>query len=139
MPVEFTSLSSIEPSTRELLTNLRNLMLDQHKHLLDREKAAFEAVNGPVGNPGQFLNLVLGHPQFTWLKTLSTLVVEIDEALARRSKAGQPEADALVAQVRDVVRPRQSGTDFQIRYYAAVQDSPDVVILQVRIERLLGL
>jgi hypothetical protein len=80
---------------------------------------------------------VLGDPHFAWLKQISTLVVEIDEALSRRSKAGQPEAEALLAQARELMRPREQGTDFQVRYNGAVQESPDIVILQVRIERLL--
>lgn len=128
----------IHPDSRDLLENLRNLLLEQHKILLDREKAIYEGSNGPIAGTGAFLGLVLGDPQFAWLRTVSTMVVEIDEALSRRSKAGQAEADALVTQVREVMSPRAEGTDFQARYYAAVQESPDVVILQVRIERLLG-
>jgi hypothetical protein len=67
------------------------------------------------------------------------MVVEIDEALAPRSKAGQAEADALAGQARRLMRPREEGTDFQKRYYRAVQDSPDVVILQCKVEQLLGI
>ena len=77
-------------------------------------------------------------PHFAWLKNISTLVVEIDEALARNSKADQTVADALLSQAREIIKPVQHGSDFQMRYYDAMQESPDVVILQVRIERLLG-
>ena len=38
-----------------------------------------------------------------------------------------------------MMRPRQQGTDFQVRYSNALQESPDVVILQCRIEKLLGI
>jgi hypothetical protein len=129
----------ISSESRELLTQLRNLLLEQHKLLLDRERATYEKVNGPIAGPGPFLGLVLGDPHFAWLKQISTMVVEIDEALSRRSTAGQSDADALVAQAREVMRPRENGTDFQVRYNDAVQESPDIVILQVRIERLLGI
>ncbi len=129
----------ITDQSRELLGSLRDLLLDQHKLLLDRERAEYEKINGPIAGPGPFLALVLSDAHFAWLKQISTLVVEIDEALSRRSKAGQPEADALAAQARDIMRPRENGTDFQVRYYKAVQESPDVVILQCRIERLLGI
>jgi hypothetical protein len=37
------------------------------------------------------------------------------------------------------MRPREQGTDFQVQYFHAVQESPDVVILQCRIEQLLGI
>jgi hypothetical protein len=129
----------ITPESRELLDNLSSLLLEQHKLLLDRERVEYEKANGAIPGPGPFLQLVLADPHFAWLKNISTLVVEIDEALSRRSTAGQPEADALLAQVRDIMRPREQGSDFQMRYHHAVQESPDIVIQQVRIERLLGL
>jgi hypothetical protein len=129
----------IHAESRELLGKLRGLLLEQHKLLLDRERSEYEKVNGPIGGPGPFLQLVIGDPQFAWLRQVSTMVVEIDEALAPRSKAGQAEADALAGQARRLMRPREEGTDFQKRYYQAVQDSPDVVILQCKVEQLLGI
>ena len=131
--------ASINAESRELLTELRNLLLDQHKLLLNRERATYEKANGPIAGPGPFLGLVMGDPHFAWLKTISTLVVEIDEALSRRSKAGEPDAQALLTQARAILRPREQGTDFQVRYNEAVQESPDIVIAQCRIERLLGI
>lgn len=128
----------ISADTKELLAQLRNLLLDLHKLLLDRERVEYERINGPILGPGPFLALVLGDPHFAWLRVVSSLVVEIDEAMSRRSKAGQPEADALVAQARELMRPREEGTGFQMRYYRAVQESPDIVILQCRVEKLLG-
>jgi len=130
---------TITAETRERLGNLRNLLLEQHKLLLDRERAAYEKVNGPIAGPGPFLSLALNDPNFAWLKQISTLVIEIDEALSRRSKAGEAEANAIVAQAKEMMRPREQGSEFQARYYGALQDSPDAVILQCRVEKLLGI
>ena len=134
-----SSSQPIAAESKELLGKLRNLLLEQHKLLLDRERGEYEKSHGPIGGPGPFLTLVLGHPQFAWLKEISNLVVEIDEAISRRSKAEQPVADALIAQARSIMKPRKEGTDFQRRYYAAVQESPGIVIGQCRVERLLGI
>jgi hypothetical protein len=131
------SPQSISAESRDLLDKLRNLLLDQHKLLLDRERGIYEKANGAIDGPGPFLSLALRDPNFAWLKQISTLVIEIDEALSRRSKADQSAADAIVAQAREVMRPLEQGTDFQARYYHAVQESPDIVILQCRIEQLL--
>ena len=120
-----------------MLSKLRNLMLEQHKLLLERERKVYESVNGPISGPGQFLPLVLGDAQFVWLRQISGLIVEIDQALSRRSTADQPAADDLTIRARDLMRPSENGTDFQTRYYNAVQESPDIVILQCRIEQLL--
>ena len=127
----------ITAASRELLGKLRDMLLAQHKLLLDRERAAYEKIHQPISGPGALLNLVINDPHFTWLKQISTLVVEIDEALSRTSKAGQEVADRLTAQARELMRPRAEGSDFQARYYDALQESPDIVILQCRIEQLL--
>jgi len=129
----------ITAETRELLGALRNLLLEQHKLLLDRERAEYEKASGPIGGPGPFLALVIGDPHFAWLRQISALVAEIDEALSRRSTAGQDVAEALASQARELMRPREAGNDFQVRYHHAVQESPDIVILQCRIEKLLGI
>jgi hypothetical protein len=128
----------INASTRETLGALSSLLLAQHKLLLDRERAEYEKIHGPIAGPGPFLTLVLGDPHFAWLRQMSTLVVEIDESLSRRSTAGQAEAEAILAKSREMMRPRETGGDFQMRYWRAVQESPDIVILQCRIEQLLG-
>jgi hypothetical protein len=133
----FMSSQPIAAESRELLGKLRLLLLQQHKLLLDRERADYEKKNGPIAGPSTFLTLVLGDPHFAWLKRLSTLVVEIDEALSRRSKAGQPEADAITAHAREMMKPHDHGSDFQVRYYNAVRESPDIMILQRRVEQLL--
>jgi hypothetical protein len=129
----------IHAESRELLAKLSSLLIDQHKLLLDRERGEYEKAHGPVSGPGPFLALVLGDPHFAWLKQISSLVVAIDEALSRRSTADQTVADALLARAREMMRPREHGSDFQMRYYNAVQESPDVVILQCRIEQLIGI
>jgi hypothetical protein len=129
----------ITAPSRELLGKLRDMLLEQHKLLLDRERVAYDKIHQSVSSPGALLNLVINDPHFTWLKQISTLIVEIDEALSRNSKAGQEVADRLTAQAREMMRPRAEGSDFQVRYYNALQESPDIVILQCRIEQLLGL
>jgi hypothetical protein len=129
----------IRAGSRELLGKLRILLIEQHKLLLDRERAEYEKTNGAIAGPGPLLALVIEDPHFAWLKQISTLVVEIDEALSRRSEATQPVADALAAQAREVMQPREHGSDFQVRYNNAIQESPEVVILQCRIEQLLGI
>jgi hypothetical protein len=129
----------IRAESRELLGKLSGLLIEQHKLLLDRERSEYERAHGPVSGPGPFLTLVLGDPHFAWLKQISGLVVAIDEALSRRSTADQTVADALLVQAREMMRPREHGSDFQVRYYNAIQESPDIVILQCRIEQLIGI
>jgi hypothetical protein len=65
--------------------------------LLDAERARFEREHGRVTSSGQWLQLVLGHEQFAWLRPFSGLIVRIDEWLA--SDAPPPdEGEALWAE-----------------------------------------
>lgn len=112
-------------------------MLEQHKLLLDRERVSYEHAYGPIPNPGVYLKLVIGHGHFAWLKTISSLVVEIDEALAPRSTADQALAEALAAQVATDLCPDARGTDFQQRYAVAVEQSAAAAGMQARIEEAL--
>jgi hypothetical protein len=79
------------------LRQVRDRLLDLHKALLDAERARFEREHGRVSSSGQWLQLVLGHEQFAWLRPFSGLIVRIDEWLA--SDAPPPdEGDALWAE-----------------------------------------
>jgi len=128
----------ISADAREFLGRLRDLLLEQHKLLLDLERAVYEKANGPIPGPGAFLKLVIGDPHFGWLKQISTLVVEIDEALAPRSTADQSAADSLTAQAHEFMRISSHGGDFHVRYAAAVRASEAVSSVQARIAQLLG-
>ena len=70
---------SMEPA--EKLKMLRDLLLKQHKLLLDRERTAYERANGTI-TAAQYLNLIIEDPAFSWLRKFSMLIVEIDEMFA---------------------------------------------------------
>jgi hypothetical protein len=122
---------------RELLKLVRLQLLDLHKLLLDRERGVYENANGAVPSPGRFLQVVINDEQFEWLRQLSGLIVQMDEMLSRRSTATDEDVSIVLKQVAQLLVVKEQGSDFQRRYYVAIQESPDVVIAQCRIERLL--
>ncbi len=73
---------------------VRDRLLDLHKVLLDAERARYEHHHGRVPSSGQWLQLVLGHEQFAWLRPFSGLIVRIDEWLASDEMAPD-EGEAL--------------------------------------------
>jgi hypothetical protein len=127
----------IAEEQRETLKTLRVALLDLHKALLDLEKEYYEKEFGEIKSPGEYLQLVINHPQFDWLKKLSGIIVEMDELLSPRSKQGPDEATSAVATVKELLILDEHGTDYQKRYWAAVQESPDVLIEHVKATRLL--
>ena len=54
-----------------------------------------------------------------------------------RTKSGDAEAEAAIEKTRAILRLNEHGTEYQTLYYAAIQDSPDIVIAHCQTEKLL--
>ena len=114
---------------RERLTSLRNGLLRLHKCLMDSERAAYERDIQRIRSAGEYLDLVLNDPWFSWLRDLSWLVVTIDEMLDRKeSLVTSEEAERLIVQARELVAPSENGSGFAGRYYEAMQRDAGAVL-----------
>ena len=108
------------------LKTLRDRLLSLHKTLLDADRAADERAYGPVGSSGEWLQLVLGHEHFAWLRPFSGLIVRIDEWLAgddarRRRTAVVKEADRLTS-------INASTEERALRYRKSIDRSADAAV-----------
>lgn len=112
---------------RRQLDEAHNGLLRVHKALLDLERARYESTHGPIGGPGAFLQLVINDPAFSWLRPISEFVVQIDEFVSSREPRNPADGEALLGQARELLVPAEAGTDFQQKYYRALQESDDVV------------
>ena len=65
------------------------------------------------------------------------MIVEMDELISIRTKSGDAEAEAAIEKTRAILRLNEHGTEYQTLYYAAIQDSPDIVIAHCQTEKLL--
>ena len=128
--------SLISAESRERLRGVSRALLRLHKALLDDERAQFERVRGRIESSGEFLQLVLHDEWFSYLRPLSALVVQIDELLDAK-EATNEEASALIAQARAMLKPSETGNEFERRYYAAIQRDPDVIFAQREVLRSL--
>src|SRR5205085_7645908 len=131
-----TSENLISAEGRERLREVSRALLRLHKSLLDDERVQFERVRGRIESSGEFLQLVLHDEWFAYLRPLSALVVQIDELLDAEA-ATKEEADALIARARAMLKPSETGSEFERRYYAAIQRDPDVIFAQREVMRLL--
>ncbi len=104
--------------------------------LLDDERAAYERIHGRV-TPARLLELLLSDPWFAWLRTVSGLVVRIDEYLAPRNVPTEQEGRALVNLVRDTIVPDENGFGFGVKYHVAVQREPAVLLAHCTLRKLL--
>src|SRR5205823_10457460 len=90
----------MEHDERGRLRNLSTSLMRLHRLLLDRERALYEDRHGAIPTRELF-SLVLNDEQFAWLRSLSTLIAQIDEVV---------DADEAVAPetVQSAFRDRKS-------------------------------
>ena len=133
-----TSENELTAESRERLTKVRTVMLRVHKTLLDFEREGYERARGKITNSYEFLQLVMGDAWFAWLRQLSELIVEMDELLAAKESPKESTAVALIQQANFLLTPSEAGGEFQKKYFAAMQQSPEVVLAHSEFANLLG-
>lgn len=119
------------------LNEIRLKLLRLHKLLLEMERIAYEQGQGKVSK-GQLLQLVIGHEQFAWLHQLSEIIVQIDELLDADEPATADAIATFLGDVRTLLTPDALGNSFAMKYDAAFQRNPDVVLAHADIVTLLA-
>lgn len=135
---QVTADEPISEGTKQKLTDIRHVLLRLHKSLLDFERVGYERVHGRIENSYEFLTLVMHNPWFGWLRHLSELIVQIDEALEAREPTSESTAAALIEEARLLLVPTEAGGEFQQKYFVSVQQSPEVVLAHAEFAKLLG-
>lgn len=118
------------------LNELRIKLLHLHKVLLEMERITYEQVRGHVSR-GELLQLVINHAQFAWLHWLSELIVQIDELRHADEPVTSETIAALLSDVQTLLKPDEFGNDFAMKYAAALQRNPDVVLAHADVVALL--
>lgn len=122
---------------RALLLELRRLLLQLHKTLIDWQRAEYEGTHGRLQTT-QLLNVMFNDAAFAWLRSMSGLIVRIDEALEVKTKKEPIESGPLVAAARELISP-EAGSPYGQRYHAALQELPDAVLAHRDLVTLLKL
>lgn len=120
------------------LKDVRLRLLRLHKALLDAEKETYEAEFGRVRTNVEYFHLVLEHEWFQWLRPMSGLIAEVDEAIGSKKSPITPEL-AIVYLERTVVLVEvdPNGDVGGQRYYEAIERDPDVARLHVELTTVL--
>ncbi len=129
--------SDPHPSFQQL-RQIRKALLALHKALLNSERNAYEQFHGPIQSPGEFLQLVVGHEWFAWLRPMSQFIVEMDEVLLSKEPVPPDAADHLLQQARVLVQPAEYGTELERGYFRAIQRDPDIAVMHRQIKDLLA-
>lgn len=117
------------------LPELRTQLLDLHKALLDYQKHVYESTVGSIENPNQYYNLVVNDANFAWLRTLSALVVSIDELVEKKEEANIPQ---IAAYAKGILTATGGTTPFEQKYTEAIQKDAHVALLHGKLMQLLA-
>jgi len=106
-----------------------------HAALLQCERQAYEELHGPT-KAAELLRLLLNDPHFAWLRPLSGIIAQIDEALDPRTTTAAFDANTLFEAAQTLLRSGGSGA-FQTKYRDALQKSPEVVMAHADVVKIL--
>ncbi len=120
------------------LPHTRDLLLHLHKALMDYQKTQFEQQSGLVQNPNHYYQLVLNDPSFAWLRTLSALVVSIDELLEKPEELTEQKQTEIGQYTKKLLTSTDVADTFAANYQAAVTASEPVRILHAQVLATLG-
>ncbi len=114
---------------------IRNKFLRLHKILLDWERANYERTNGVVSS-GKFLEMLLGDERFAWLRTISTLIVRIDESFDLDDGLSNEMLDGFFEETRNLFDDSDEYLDFKERFAIALPQNSEAEMLRDEIVKL---
>jgi hypothetical protein len=112
---------------RERLVATRQALLDLHKLLLHRERAAYREDRGGPVTSGQLFELAMHDESFAWLRPILQLVVRIDEMLEWDGLWTKGDAEKVLDETRALLKASEHGTPFERKYDEALQSDPAIV------------
>ncbi len=121
---------------RDRILDLSARLLRLHGLLLDRERRAYEDRHGSVASR-ELLHLVLYDEQFSWLRSLSGMIANLD-ALVDADEPVLPESVRTAFREVYALLKSGEGGDFRDKYIAALQESPDVIMAHAAVSRVLS-
>jgi hypothetical protein len=119
------------------VAQLRHVLLELHKALLDAQRIEYERARGRIETRGEFLGLVLNHPEFEWIRALSALIAQMDEWAEEAEGTTEEQFDGIVEALRALIRPEGTIAAFSPKYWHMVNNTPDVTVAHVKAWRLV--
>ena len=127
-----------DPARAALRTALRDLwqqLLPLHRSLIDSARDDYHALIAPVSGPSHLLQLLNDDPFFSWLKPLTSLIVEIDEM--SRTDFDQEKVAAVAGRLERLFGANVDPA-FAERYVPVLQRDVDVAIGHAAVRQLLS-
>ena len=127
-------MSEFEQKKGEL-KDARDKLLTFHKILIDRERKEMERMSGAV-TAGQFLGLLMNDERFQWLRTISKLVVRIDEAFELDDGIPPEMVHNFRLEIASMFDDSESESEFKVLVRERMEKLPEADLLRQEIRAL---
>ena len=116
---------------------LRHALLELHRAVLVAQQMRYEREHGRVESRAELLQLVVQHPDFKWLRALSALIAQLDEA-SEAQAPGDEELQAVIRALQTLIQPDGTNAEFTSRYWPLLELVPEALVAHVRLWRLIA-
>lgn len=112
---------------KEALKTAREALMILHKSLLEFQKEILEKESGQKMNPYEALNAALNDERFSWLKTISQMIVQLD---IESEDMHNPNRKSPVLDPQEMKAFFSNPPSaFQQQLLLAIQNNPDITFL----------
>jgi hypothetical protein len=121
----------VDNASRERLVAVAAALRALHRALAERARRDFEQARQTVLSPGEWLQRLIGDPQFAWLRELSELMVDLDVFLEADPGPASDDAASVRGEIERLLAAPGNACasgDFPSRYWPYVHDDPPVAI-----------
>lgn len=130
--------SNNPPDLREKVKETALRLRALHRSLIDVTRGEYEQSNGAVRNSSELLGLLLNHPTFVWLHSLSRLMADMDELL-ECDVFHDTDAAAVRGEVEKLIAPADNAeSEFFERYRRALQNDPEVILAHADVRNAIS-
>lgn len=131
-------MSSDVQKFKPIIENVRLVLLDLHKKLIDIGRVDYEKNHSAVQNPGDWVRLLIGHPFFSFLHPLSQLITSLDELLEITWPLREMDALAVRAEIENMIGDyKTTPQEFRKHYLDMIQRESEVVLLHSKLKKAL--
>ena len=113
----------------EMLQKVQTVLMQMHRLLMASQKSDLESQTGKPINSTEWLHLMMSDSKYTWLKSMLTLISDID-ALMDNYSVSEKDLQIIRYEAEKLFLTGDgSNADFYTQYKQVVQKDSDVILL----------
>ncbi len=122
-------------------TRVSQALTGLHRSLIEHARRNYEREHGAIAGPADFLRLLTTDAFFAWIRPLSELIVNLDEASELDESSKDKLASAVRSSVEQLVAAPGSNPlseDFARHYWPLLSEDPEVTMAHAGVKQAIS-